>query len=58
MIMDNVMTAISQAYSLNSRVAIIMKLLSVKLETMTVAMPNTTAAPQIMMHERLGKNFL
>ena len=58
MMMDNVMAAISQAYSLSSCVAIIMKFWCVNtFEMMSVAMPNTTAAPQMMMHERFLRNL-
>ena len=56
MIIDNMMTTMSQAYSLNSRVAMTIKFWSVILEIMNVAMPNTAAAPQMMMQERLGRN--
>ena len=46
----------SQAYSLNNRVAIIMKFWSVILEITNVAIPNTAAATQMMMHERFLRN--
>ena len=47
------MTAMSQAYSLKSLVAIIMKFWSVNtLLIINVAMPNTAAAAQTTIHDR------
>lgn len=51
-------TAMSQAYSLKSLVAMTMKFWSVTFEIMNVAMANTAAAPQMMMHDRFKRNFL
>ena len=56
MMMDNVMVAMSQAYSLSNLVAMAMKFCSVTLEMMTVAMANTVAATQMTMQERFSRN--